>query len=114
MLMRLFLAVTLSAGLLLGGTGAAVSQALMAGSQSLVICSPDGVHEIMLGANGEPITVTHHCVECCLVSMDGLAANWPEYVRPYGPRVIAAIAIMQAMESRVPPAARARAPPVVV
>lgn len=114
MLMRLILVVMLSAGLLVSGTVASYSKGVMAGSQAIVICSPQGVHEIVLGANGEPITVTHNCFDCCPVSVDALAANWPEFIRPYGRVTAVSIVAMQAMESHISPSANARAPPIVV
>ncbi len=114
MLMRLILTVMLSAGLLISGTVASYSQGAMAGSQSIVICSPQGVHEIVLGANGEPITVTHNCFECCPVFVDGLAADWPHNIRPFGQIEVVAFAVMQTVETRISLVARARAPPTVV
>jgi len=68
--LRLILALMLSLGLLTNGTASAYSQAQMAGSQSIVICSPNGAHEIILGVNGTPITMEHECQDCCLSFVD--------------------------------------------
>lgn len=112
--MRLVLATLLSVGLLVSGISAAHSKALMAGSTSIVICSPKGVHEIVLGANGEPIRTTHHCFDCCPVAIDGLAVVWLDHVRPYGRLSVQASVVVLDAEVQVSLVARARAPPIVV
>jgi len=69
--------VILAASLLANGALAAFGQGVMAGSQTIVICSPSGVHAIILGANGEPVSVTHNCDDCCLTFTDDATTYFP-------------------------------------
>jgi len=68
-LQRLIIAFLITIGLFSSNSGAAFSQGRMAGGESITICSPDGTHEIVLGANGEPVPVEHECAVCCVVSL---------------------------------------------
>lgn len=111
---RLIIAFLITIGLFSSTSGAAFSQGRMAGGQSITICSPDGVHEIILGANGEPVPSEHECADCCFISLDAQEA--PDLTTPT-PQSLARIALPMASKSwlaRSYTTANARAPPSVV
>ena len=67
---RLIIAFLITIGLSSSTTGAAYSQGRMAGGETITICSPDGTHDIILGANGEPVPTEHECHDCNFSSLD--------------------------------------------
>ena len=111
---RLIIAFLITIGLFSSTSGAAFSQGRMAGGQSITICSPDGVHEIILGANGQPVPSEHQCADCCFIALDAQAA--PDNVTPT-PSLLTRLVLPMATVSRLTQpytAANARAPPLVV
>jgi len=111
---RLIIAFLITIGLFSSTSGAAYSQGRMVGGQSITICSPDGVHEIILGANGEPVPSEHECADCCFVALDAQAA--PAHVTPTPSNWIRVASPMATVSwvTRFNSVANARAPPVVV
>jgi hypothetical protein len=111
---RLIIAFLITIGLFSSTSGAAYSQGRMAGGQSITICSPDGVHEIILGADGEPVPSEHECAECCFIALDAqVAAN---HIAPSPINLTRIVLPMTTMSwpTRSYTTANARAPPVVV
>jgi hypothetical protein len=111
---RLIIAFLITIGLFTSSSGAAFSQGRMAGGHSITICSPDGVHEIILGANGKPVPNEHECADCCFISLDAQEA--PNLTTPT-PQYLTRITVPSASKSwltRSFTSAKARAPPLVV
>ncbi len=111
---RLISTLLISIGLFTSTSLAAFSQGHMAGSQSITICSPDGVHDIVLGANGEPVPSEHECDDCCFFAMDATAA--PETISPLPLRTARTDLQIasQVWVSRTFTTTRARSPPPLV
>lgn len=113
-LQRLIIAFLITIGLLSSTTGAAFSQGRMVGSQSITICSPDGSHDIILGANGEPVLGGHECDDCNFSSLDlqevpELAASGSQDLSQ-----ISSLAAADLCLNRLVSTTQARAPPFVV
>jgi len=111
---RLIIAFLITIGLFSSTSGAAYSQGRMAGGQAITICSPGGAHEIILGANGEPVPNEHECAECCFITLDAQATA--DHIAPT-PANLTRITLPMAAKSwltRSYTTANARAPPVVV
>ncbi len=111
---RLIIAFLIAIGLFSSTSGAAFSQGRMAGGQSITICSPDGVHDIILGANGEPVPSEHECSDCCFIALDAQVAQ--DHASPSPTNLTRVILPMTTRSwiSRFNSNANARAPPVVV
>ena len=111
---RLIIAFLITIGLFSSTSGAAYSQGRMAGGQLITICSPDGVHEIILGANGEPVPSEHECADCCFIALDAQVA--PDHVTPLPSNLTRVVMPMTTMSwlTRSYSTANARAPPLVV
>ncbi len=111
---RLIIAFLITIGLFSSTSGAAYSQGRMAGGQSITICSPDGAHEIVLGANGKPVPIAHECADCCFISLDAQAAA--DHIAPTPTNLTRIVLPMATMSWLTRPytTANARAPPVVV
>ncbi|MCF6275816.1 MAG: hypothetical protein L3J05_08645 [Robiginitomaculum sp.] len=77
---RLIIVFLTTIGLFSSTSGAAFSQGRMAGGLSITICSPNGTHEIIIGANGEPVPAEHECENCCFIALDAHIA--PGYFIP--------------------------------
>lgn len=111
---RLIIAFLITIGLFSSTSGAAFSQGRMAGGQSITICSPDGVHEIILGANGEPVPNEHECADCCLFSLDVQEASKLSAPAPQSLARITLPMATTAWLTRPYSTAQARGPPLVV
>ena len=111
---RLIIAFLITIGLFSSSSGAAFSQGRMAGGQSITICSPDGVHEIILGANGEPVPSEHECADYCFIALDAQVAA--AHITPTPINLTRIVLPMTTMSwlTRIYTTANARAPPVVV
>lgn len=91
---------------------AAYSQGVMAGSQSVVICSPKGAHQIILGANGEPVEVVHTCADCCLGLTLAVLPTEQFITIHLAIKNVVIVANQNAVELFQKPSKHARAPPV--
>jgi len=111
---RLIIALLITLGLTSSVTSAAFSQGRMAGGHIITICSPDGVHEIILGANGQPVPSEHECEDCCFISLDAPAT--PTHATPAIQKLSRATLSMTGIAwlTRTATTANARAPPPVV
>lgn len=111
---RLIIALLITIGLLSSTSGAAFSQGRMAGAETITICSPDGVHNIILGANGDPVPSAHEYHDCCFASLDVQEhSNFSNFVLQNFTRISLPV-ITIAWASRSTSSANARAPPYVV
>jgi len=108
---RLIIAFLITLGLISSVTSAAFSQGRMAGGHSITICSPDGSHDIIIGANNQPVPSAHECEDCCLVALDAPAA--PTQTTPAIQKLSRATLSMTSIAwlTRTPATANARAPP---
>ncbi|OUS04501.1 hypothetical protein A9Q96_16330 [Rhodobacterales bacterium 52_120_T64] len=111
---RLILVCLITIGLFSSASGAAFSQGRMAGGQMITICSPDGVHDIILGANGEPVPTEHECADCFFGNLDAHMA--PDDMTPLPSDLVLAVLPTTAIfwHPRFISTADARAPPPVV
>lgn len=113
-LKRLIIAFLITIGLFSSTSGAAYSQGRMAGGQSITICSPNGTHDIILGANGEPVPIEHKCADCCLIALDAQVAADQFTPTPISLTRIALQMTTVSWLTRSFTPANARAPPLVV
>lgn len=67
---RIILGILLAISMISSASGSAFSQGRMAGAISFTICSPDGTHDIHIGADGKPVPAEHDSSGCCLLSLD--------------------------------------------
>ncbi|PCJ73403.1 MAG: hypothetical protein COA53_12645 [Rhodobacteraceae bacterium] len=111
---RLIIAFLITIGLFSSTSGAAFSQGRMAGGLSITICSPNGAHEIIIGANGKPVPAEHECENCCFIALDAHIA--PRYFAPFSANqtrnVLPIVEI--SWREQFTATAQARAPPSVV
>ncbi len=111
---RLIIAFLITIGLFSSTSGAAFSQGRMAGGLSITICSPEGAHEIILGANGEPVPAEHECENCCFIALDAHIA--PGYFVPFPTGQTRSVLpiVETSWREKFTATAQARAPPLVV
>lgn len=111
---RLIIAFLVTIGLFSSTSGAAFSQGRMAGGLEITICSPEGVHEIIIGANGEPVPAEHECENCCFIALHAhLVPGYLVPSPPNQPRSVLAL-IESSWRELFNSTAQARAPPSVV
>jgi len=111
---HLIIAFLIAIGLTSSATSAAFSQGRMAGGQSITICSPDGTHEIILGANGQPVPGEHECEDCCFISLDAQDTSSHSSSSSQTLSRITLPMTEIAWLTRATKTANARAPPLVV
>lgn len=111
---RLIFPLLATIGLLFSTSLAAYSQGLMAGSHAITICSPDGAHEILLGANGDPVSSDHECDDCCFISIE--ASDVPIFGTTGSGDLVQSVEQMTEFDwlSRVFSNTNARSPPQLV